>query len=220
MKLLRRQRMQIFRSCRVAAAAILALSAVTGALPLMAGTTYTYTGKDFTTATGPLLTTGDSITGSFTVSSPLADNLDEVSITPTSFLFSDGLQTFSSSDPNIGVCACSPFFGNFSTDGSGNIIGWDVSLTLGLLGSASLTTVDADLGIFRGTVVEDSANADNTGTDTASNLSDPGRWNAGASSSAPEPGSLTLLGTGLLLAVGAVRRELPRRKAKQAYIRS
>jgi hypothetical protein len=88
-------------------------------VPLMAASIYTYTGNDFTTATGPVLTPGDSITGSFTVATPLAANLDEVSITPVSFSFTDGADVFSSTNPNIGVCSCSPSFADISTDASG-----------------------------------------------------------------------------------------------------
>jgi len=174
-------------------------------MPLMAASIYTYTGNDFTTATGPVLTTSDSITGSFTVATPLAANLDGVSVTPVSFSFTDGADVFSNTSPNIGVCSCSPTFADISTDASGNIINWDISFTLGELGSTSMTTVDANLGVIRGLVIEDSANFDNTGTDTASNSIDAGRWTTGTASAAPEPGSLVLLGMGLAGLAGAVR---------------
>jgi hypothetical protein len=174
------------------------------AVPLMASTIYTYTGNDFTTANAPL-TTSDSVTGSFTVASPLADNLNGENIEPsaTSFSFSDGAgDTITNTTPGIGVCSCSPYIDIF-TDGSGNIINWDVSLTVGELGAFSIYTQDYYAGIFSGTVIRDLVFTDEV--TYGSNSADAGFWSASTTSAAPEPESLGLLGAGLVALTGAIR---------------
>ena len=67
-----------------------------------AAVTYTYNGNPFTTlvADGPtpppqLYTTTDFVNGSFVLPSPLASNLNDSFVSPTSFQFSDGVQTIS-----------------------------------------------------------------------------------------------------------------------------
>ncbi|MGA3187807.1 MAG: PEP-CTERM sorting domain-containing protein [Bryobacteraceae bacterium] len=181
-------------------------------VPLTAASVYTYTGNDFTTATGPLLTTGDSVTGSFTLASPLGDNLDGVNIAPTalSFSFTDGPDTITNTTPGVNTCSCSPTIDIF-TNGSGQIINWDISLTVGELGAENITTQDFDAGLFASGIQDSgSVNTNPEGTDTASNSNDPGTWSAGASNtSVPEPGSMILAAAGLLT-IGFVRRKFYR----------
>ena len=82
--------------------------------------TYDYTGNLFTSATGPY-TTGDSVAGSMTFTSPLADNLSSSPVTPNTFLFSDGVQTVMQ-----GTSSGSSF--SVSTNALGEISGWNIVL--------------------------------------------------------------------------------------------
>jgi len=156
------------------------------ALPAMATSVYTYTGNDFSDVTGPY-TTSDSITGSLTISSPLAANLmfSENNVTPIAYSFTDGVQTFTNNSALTDV-----IFG-FATDSEGNITGWLVSLSDGddtnriqTSGYVVLSLVDYAINnSAEGQVVNE-----------------PGKWTI-----APEPGSLLVVGAGLL-AAGVRRR--------------
>jgi hypothetical protein len=86
-----------------------------------ASTIYSYTGDDFAFATSPY-TTSDYVSGSFTTATPLADNLSLATITPSSYSFSDGVQTFSSLSPPTDVTF------EISTNASGQITGWFINL--------------------------------------------------------------------------------------------
>lgn len=98
-------------------------------------TTYYYTGQvfiqkiDHTTCTigtcADYNTTTNKVTGSFTVSAPLAANLpySDISAAVTSYSFNDGINTFTSTDPKARIYS---FFLN--TDGSGQIVGAQIFL--------------------------------------------------------------------------------------------
>lgn len=91
-------------------------------------TTYTYVGPDATTfvnftapcGTGPCANfpPGTHLTGQFTTAAPLSANLpgNNISAQVTSFSFTDGLNTYSSADPDVRVY-------NFTvaTDAGGNV---------------------------------------------------------------------------------------------------
>jgi len=153
--------------------------------------TYTYTGQDFESATLPY-TLSDFVSGFFTVASPLGDSLPLGTFTPTSYSFSDGVQTFSSASPP------SVTF-KVGTDASGNINAWFISLTSGLNVISTATTPNQeDFG--------------ETSVGTASNLFAEGSWQAssgggGGGSTVPEPGYTALVGIGLA-AIAVVRRRL------------
>ena len=91
-------------------------------------TVYSFTGpiySSFTNFTSPCATgpcanfsPGSRLTGQFTTAVPLASNLSDVVINPqvTSFSFTDGVNTYSSANPNV-----RPNTFRVSTDAGGNI---------------------------------------------------------------------------------------------------
>jgi hypothetical protein len=106
--------------------------------------TYTFTGptwpvlNDFTScATGPCadFPVGSRMIGHFSTAVPLPSNLPATNIFPqiTSFSFNDGVDTYSSSDPNVRV-----YEFTVGTDAAGNIIVPQdgISLSLWLSGSS------------------------------------------------------------------------------------
>jgi hypothetical protein len=152
--------------------------------------TYTYTGNDFESATSPY-TTSDFVSGFFTVASPFSDSMALASFTPTSYSFSDGVQTFSSASPP------SVTF-KVGTDPSGNINAWFISLTSGVnIISTATTPNQEDQG--------------STSAGSALNFFDQGSWLAsaggGGGSTVPEPGYPVLIGIGFA-AIAVVRRRL------------
>ena len=88
-----------------------------------ADTVYTYTGNPFGFDDAPYVST-DFVSITFTVTNPLAANLlidGHVlsNVTPTSYSFSDGVQTLDTGNSSI-------LFFNLGTDGSGHIINWEL----------------------------------------------------------------------------------------------
>jgi hypothetical protein len=144
--------------------------------------TYTYSGATCTPAC--------SISGSFTLSAALGDNFAGF-INPSSFSFTDGSLTISSAD----ALTINSFF--VTTNASGTITGWNIILEV-----SPTDFIDASCcaGGFAVTVSQN-------GGSFAALSGNPGVWSQSSSTStAPEPSSLFLLGTGLLGLGPFVRR--------------
>lgn len=93
-------------------------------------TTYTYTGPQYTTATG-LYTTSMRVAGNFTTASPLPANMPITNIGPsggsnlvTSWSFSDGVSTYT--DATTVVLYGLPNHFAISTDATGNVSAFDI----------------------------------------------------------------------------------------------
>jgi hypothetical protein len=87
---------------------------------------YTYTGNDFNSFSTPALpyTTSDFVTLTLTLSAPLADNLNNVSVTPISFTILDGVDS-------LNQVTAPPLLLDtfqFSTSSNGTITGWDINV--------------------------------------------------------------------------------------------
>lgn len=109
---------------------LIALAGIFGSLSagIAAAETYTYTGAPYTVATNHTAsdcapvggcsdyTITEQITGSFTTAGPLAPNMVNQAVTPTAYSFTDGVNTFASTDQAIRLAAL-----QISTDGGGKI---------------------------------------------------------------------------------------------------
>ena len=151
-----------------------------------AGVIYTYTGNDFTAASTPF-TTGDEVTGSFTVPTALGANLSLASISPTSFTFSDGVDTLTN-------LTATPYSFEVATNSLGQITDWYIGIngsagsfiqTLGPIFDQSYAS--ADIGAHA-SVQAFNAEGDN------------GSWLA------PEPSPFILTTTALLALAFVARR--------------
>jgi PEP-CTERM motif len=171
--------------------------------PLPWQTPYTYTGNAFTTFSGDgVFLPSDSITGSFTVSSPLDANLTLGELTPTatSVSFSNGIDTVSGVPTNLQV----------GTDPTGAINLWYIDF----ITATGQYVVTINTGSTGNYLQEDYGQ--NNNQFYGYNLNAPGKWSSVDSSAptdpspsaVPEPSSLFLLGTGALGLAGSLRRKL------------
>jgi hypothetical protein len=150
-----------------------------------ATTTYTYSGNDFTFVNSPF-TTSDSIQGNFTIAT-LADNLSFGSITPTSYDFTDGVETGNQTNSIVDEF-------EVSTNGGGQITEWDIEIGL----DGGFITTDYAGSIIGGT---DIGNNGDGGIGFVNN--DPGTWTA----TSPEPSTFVLIPAGLVALALQVRRK-------------
>jgi hypothetical protein len=183
------------------AGAALALACIALAIAsAQADVIYTYTGNDFTTVfnnnppPAPQYTTMDSVSGNFTLSTPLAANRPLTAIPTTdilAFTFTDGVQTLTNTTPGLQP----PMIG-IGTDIAGNPNVWDIDLSATdlstfryIIESFNLPTSIFDQGFTFVLTINNNSN-------TGEILNDPGAWTV-TTTTVAEPGSAWLLAAGL-----------------------
>lgn len=162
-------------------------------------TVYTYVGNPFTTFASPYAA-GDYVHGSFSTAAPLGPDLDQFEITGlvTSFLFHDFADNHLPIDSSI-LPAGFYLVPVVSTDGNGDIIYWNISVTDGLF-THYITTYSAP-GSSQD-VNFDVGDLDAHTGPIAWNSSSPGIWTV-----TPEPSALLMCTGGCIgLAVRGTRR--------------
>ena len=180
------------------------LMASAGAPVASGSATYTYTGQDFTFIAGGAgsdYTTSDFVSGSFTVSTALADSLplENIQSDPGfAFSFSDGTQTFTNLVHPPGVLF------QIQTDANGNVEYWNIEIGY-ISNNPEIFTAYYTDPPEPSNVNEDSGQ-NSTGAGIETDLP-PGSW-VTSNSSAPEPSSFALLLTGLLGAALIARKRV------------
>jgi hypothetical protein len=172
------------RPMKLAAAAVIAQAALFAVSPASAQVVYKYTGNNFTNVFAPGYTTSDKITGTLTLSSALPDSLsiltNEAGLV-TSYSFSDGVNSFVSPCCDTG----NQTVFDFTTDSSGNITGWTVTLETDDNLTGDMTT-QSGASAFDQSLTGGVLGGSNDGS--------PGVWTLeSASSAVPEPASWMLL---------------------------
>jgi hypothetical protein len=197
------------------ASIVFSLLVVGFATPAHADTTYNYTGQPFNLWTGEFSCSGGvgecGMSGSFTVSAPLGDNLDLASVTPVSYSFTDGVQMLTNLNSSIEYTLPPTLAFLFSTNASGQITQYDIAL-LSDTGEYEFFIYNFS-GITYDAAYVETTTPPITALGLATNASGsgppPGTW-----STTPEPSTLSLLVTGLLLTLGASRKRLLSRRER------
>ena len=156
-----------------------------------ADTIYTYTGNPFTTVI-PFFTCPPrcNVTISFALAQPLAANQTFASITPLTYVFSDGNDVF---DPTNSTAS----FVGFTTGPTGIPLLWNMSA--GASPSTYLVIQSFNNGTVGGIADRTQALFVYPGPVAAFNLQSPGSWAVSSTTPpVPEPTTILQLGTGLL----------------------
>jgi hypothetical protein len=149
-------------------------------------TTYTYTGNAVNQFGGGAACPPEcNLTISFTLATALGPDANEVGVIPMSFDLKDGVSTITE------ISATSFSFGFFTTNSSGDIIGWNIDAITPIVSMFSGTAPPGCAGC---TVVDLSG----TATSFAKLADDPGTWTV----STPEPSSFFMLGIGVIALFG------------------
>ncbi len=169
---------------------------------------YTYTGNTYSeindnTPPNGTFTTAMSVSGSFTVTSALAANLMNQQIIPNSFSFSNGRATIT----NIPSLSDETF--QVSTDSSGDIVNWYISLLSPLAISPLVGIESFNTSEF----VLDQGSFASGGSSDSGRSRTPGTWTSN-SIATPEPASLMLLTLAITM---LVIRKLRARRLVLAY---
>jgi hypothetical protein len=151
---------------------------------------YTYTGNDFATAVNnnppppPQYTMMDSVSGSFTLPTALGDNLPLTTINPTSFSFTDGVQTITNTTNGVVPVI------SVATTLTGSISEWDINIQ----DITSASTGDIESYDIPSGAMDYATNhaAINPSANYAQNTSAPGSWTTTPIAPAPTP----VMGTG------------------------
>jgi hypothetical protein len=162
-------------------------------------TTYTYTGNHFTQVSGPY-NTSMFVTAMVTLAAPLGANMPLTEVTPIAFTLFDGVQTISSTNPDI----TTQFF-FFATNARGEITLWDV--TAQILGTLPHMGIDTHNG---GNPHAPPHDFGFVGPTAGQNSRMPGVWSG---RSVPDAGSTLSLMTLTLMALGVATRQFKRASA-------
>jgi len=187
-------------SIRKITSAIIFSSAVLAAQSCWANTTYSYTGNNFNYIQNDVwlyvpgtYTTDMSVSGSFEMASSIAANATNLFLTPLTYSFTDGRNTYTNLDS---VLAYSDSF-EVSTDASGSIMNWFIVVRRFQTGT--LETVNGYQGVTydQGSVEPNWFNP-TTQRDNGAVWNNPGLWNVISPVPEPETYAMLLVGLGLL----------------------